>query len=293
MTLSYSEELNLILLAQGGDQSAAVVLFDSYNARIRFLFRSFEHHGLAADDLSQESWFPFYRAVMNFDPDSGYGLWPRVQKLIKWHLIDIQRNWLGLSDDARKRYRSVMEAYSALLRDLGRTPSAEEVSRKCDVRQPTVGEILALLQGRESSLDDQAIPPPQEARKGSSGTDNPADIFERKTIAADRLVGVVRTLGSVDGVKFLVLGLLREEWDYRWDDVTWLLGDPTSDPSPGWEMVLCEGYQHLARLVPGTWVAVYDLFRDPPPAITSVALRQFYSRGLRVVASHASSGKRS
>lgn len=293
MTLSYSEELNLILLAQSGDQSAAVVLFDSYKARIRFLFRSFEHHGLTADDLSQESWFPFYRAVMTFDPNSGYRLWPRVQKWIKWHLIDIQRNWLGLSDDARKRYRRVMEAYSALLRDLSRAPSAEELSLKCDVRQPTVNEILALLHGRESSLDDQAIPPQQEARIGNSGTDNPAVIVERKTIAADRLVSVVWSLGRVDGVKFLILGLLREEWDYRWDDVAWLLGNPTSDPSPGWEMVLCEGYQHLARLVPGTWIAVYDLFREPPPAITSVALRQFYSRGLRVLASNASAGHRS
>jgi hypothetical protein len=216
-----------------------------------------------------------------------------VQKWIKWHLIDIQRNWLGLSDDARKRYRSVVEAYSALLRDSRRTPSLEEVSLKCDVRQPTVNEILALLQGRESSLDDQVNLPQQEVRNSNSSTHDLATTIERKTVVADRLMGVVRSLGSVDGVKFLILGLLREEWDYRWDDVAWLLGDPKSDPNPGWEMVLCEGYQHLARLVPGTWVAVYDLFREPPPAVTSVALRQFYSRGLRVLASHASAGERS
>lgn len=294
MVLSRDEELTLVRQAQVGDQQALARLLETFEAPIRNLAHQLFDDRLDLDDLRQEGMIGLWQALYTFNPQAGTRLWTYAGHRVRGRMIQFKARWLGLSEDDRKHWKRVRDAFYRLSGLLGRQPTLAEMVEETNIRPSTVENVLACLRHREVPLSEekenvrqsrdraQAAPPlislqpgPEEQVMGTSGL-------------ADRFAGVVATLGSVVGRRLLILGVLREAADYQleWRDIAGFLAHANPGPEPPWTEVVTSEYPHLT-MIPSRWAEVHKLFQEPPITLTAENLRQFYRRcrsGLSAVA---------
>jgi RNA polymerase sigma-70 factor (ECF subfamily) len=77
MSMSASQEQELIARAQAGDREAFCLLAEGYERRIYALALHFTRHPQDAEDLSQEVWLKAYRAISTFRGEAGFYTWLR------------------------------------------------------------------------------------------------------------------------------------------------------------------------------------------------------------------------
>lgn len=79
------ENESLVLLAKSGDGTAVADLYQSNSGLIYRACRPYECERYPMDDLLQEAFFPFIRAVKVFDPDSGHSFSTYLVHAVKWY----------------------------------------------------------------------------------------------------------------------------------------------------------------------------------------------------------------
>jgi len=264
------DEQRLIQAAQGGNEKALAELLDRYTSWVRTEARRMAQRipgGIGSlDDLVQEGLLGVREALRRYDPARGTPFFALAKKYVLGRMYDYWARQLGLSDEARRRFGRVMQTYKKLREELEREPMAAEVAERSGVPLEVVKEIFETLRP-PCTLDDIEIPGEEPAISG--------DLFER-------LVRMEVPRGLK--VKFIVLGILRDGFGYKWDEIVDVLRRP-DPPIAGWEATISYYYTSFVEDFPElcNYAGIHRLFQEPPPALTPAALRQFYSRLSRYI----------
>jgi hypothetical protein len=86
---------------------------------------------------------------------------------------------------------------------------------------------------------------------------------------------ILAWLGEREGVKWLVLFILREAGD-SWSAILVRLRQPSAEDARLWASACAD--LPLPALVPRDWPKVCRRFATPPPALTETAIRAWYSQ---------------
>lgn len=137
----------LIRTAQDGDRNAERTLVEENAALIHSVVRRFCDRGVDYDDLYQMGCLGFVKAVRNFNLDydvrfSTYAV-PMMMGEIRRFLRD--DGTVKVSRTIKEQARRVMAVQEALLRELGREPTLEEIAEQSGVPSEEVSFVLESL----------------------------------------------------------------------------------------------------------------------------------------------------
>ena len=143
-TLTHQEMDTLLRLARAGDKKARQRLIEGNLRLVLSVISRFEKRGESADDLFQVGCIGLMKAIANFDPDkqvrfSTYGV-PMIAGEVRRYLRD--NSPIRVSRSLRDTAYRVLQCREALLLQLGRDPSLEEISRELDLEVSQISQAL-------------------------------------------------------------------------------------------------------------------------------------------------------
>ena len=135
---------NLLLLAKGGDEKARQMLIEGNLRLVLSVIQRFEKRGENPDDLFQVGCIGLMKAINNFDPTkqvkfSTYGV-PMIAGEIRRYLRDNAP--IRVSRSIRDVAYKVLQCKEAMVSQMGREPSLEEIAGKLQMPQNEVAQAL-------------------------------------------------------------------------------------------------------------------------------------------------------
>ena len=142
--LSQKEMDKLLLQAKDGDENARQQLIEGNLRLVLSVIQRFEKRGENPDDLFQVGCIGLIKAISNFDPTkqvrfSTYGV-PMIAGEVRRYLRD--NSVIRVSRSIRDVAYRVLQCKEAMLLQLGRDPTLEEISKELELPQEDVAEAL-------------------------------------------------------------------------------------------------------------------------------------------------------
>lgn len=142
--LTQSQMDKLLLQAKEGDDGARQQLIEGNLRLVLSVIQRFDKRGENPDDLFQVGCIGLIKAISNFDPSkqvrfSTYGV-PMIAGEVRRYLRD--NSTVRVSRSIRDVAYRVLQCKEAMLLDMGREPTLEEIARQLDLPQPDVAEAL-------------------------------------------------------------------------------------------------------------------------------------------------------
>ena len=142
--LNHKQMDGLLRQAQKGDAQARQELIEGNLRLVLSVIQRFEKRGENPDDLFQVGCIGLIKAISNFDPDkqvrfSTYGV-PMIAGEVRRYLRD--NSAIRVSRSIRDVAYRVLQCKEAMLLQLGREPTLEEISTALDLPQEDVAEAL-------------------------------------------------------------------------------------------------------------------------------------------------------
>ena len=142
--LTQKEMDALLLRAKDGDDNARQQLIEGNLRLVLSVIQRFDKRGENPDDLFQVGCIGLIKAISNFDPGkqvrfSTYGV-PMIAGEVRRYLRDISA--IRVSRSIRDVAYRVLQCKEALLLQLGREPTLEEISNQIQLPQEDVAEAL-------------------------------------------------------------------------------------------------------------------------------------------------------
>lgn len=132
---SYSQNRELIALAQGGDESAAAKLIEYNGGLVRSIAMRFRDRGTETEDLIQIGMIGMVKAIHSFDIERGtafstYAV-PLIIGEIRRHLRD--DGMIKVSRNYKKLGIQLMRERTQIISDEGREPKISELAERCGI----------------------------------------------------------------------------------------------------------------------------------------------------------------
>ena len=142
--LSQAEMDSLLLRAKQGDEQARQALIEGNLRLVLSVIQRFDKRGESPDDLFQVGCIGLMKAIANFDPTkqvrfSTYGV-PMIAGEVRRYLRD--NSAIRVSRSIRDVAYKVLQCKEALLLQLGREPTVEEIAAQLQLPQADVSEAL-------------------------------------------------------------------------------------------------------------------------------------------------------
>ncbi len=142
--LSQAEMDSLLLRAKNGDEQARQELIEGNLRLVLSVIQRFDKRGESPDDLFQVGCIGLMKAIANFDPTkqvrfSTYGV-PMIAGEVRRYLRD--NSAIRVSRSIRDVAYKVLQCKEALLLQLGRDPTVEEIASQLQLPQADVSEAL-------------------------------------------------------------------------------------------------------------------------------------------------------
>ena len=143
-TLPQVEMDALLRRAKEGDENARQKLIEGNLRLVLSVIQRFDKRGESPDDLFQVGCIGLMKAINNFDPTkmvrfSTYGV-PMIAGEVRRYLRD--NSAIRVSRSIRDVAYRVLQCKEALLTDLGREPTLEEISKQLDIPLSDVSQAL-------------------------------------------------------------------------------------------------------------------------------------------------------
>ena len=143
-TLPQVEMDALLRRAKEGDEAARQKLIEGNLRLVLSVIQRFDKRGESPDDLFQVGCIGLMKAINNFDPTkmvrfSTYGV-PMIAGEVRRYLRD--NSAIRVSRSIRDVAYRVLQCKEALLTDLGREPTLEEISKQLDIPLSDVSQAL-------------------------------------------------------------------------------------------------------------------------------------------------------
>ena len=142
--LSHEEMETLLLQAKEGNAQAREKLIEGNLRLVLSVIARFEKRGECPDDLFQVGCIGLMKAIANFDPGkqvkfSTYGV-PMIAGEVRRYLRD--NSAIRVSRSLRDVAYKVLQCKEAMVTELGRDPSMEEIALRLELTQEEVSEAL-------------------------------------------------------------------------------------------------------------------------------------------------------
>ena len=142
--LSQEEMDRLLLQAKNGDTQARELLIEGNLRLVLSVIQRFDKRGESPDDLFQVGCIGLIKAIANFDPTknvrfSTYGV-PMIAGEVRRYLRD--NSAIRVSRSIRDVAYRVLQCKEAMLTELDREPTLEEIAGKLDLPVADVSEAL-------------------------------------------------------------------------------------------------------------------------------------------------------
>ena len=142
--LSQAEMDSLLLRAKDGDEQARQTLIEGNLRLVLSVIQRFDKRGESPDDLFQVGCIGLMKAIANFDPTkqvrfSTYGV-PMIAGEVRRYLRD--NSAIRVSRSIRDVAYKVLQCKEALLLQLGRDPTVEEIASQLQLPAADVSEAL-------------------------------------------------------------------------------------------------------------------------------------------------------
>ena len=142
--LSQVEMDSLLLRAKNGDEQARQQLIEGNLRLVLSVIQRFDKRGESPDDLFQVGCIGLIKAIANFDPTknvrfSTYGV-PMIAGEVRRYLRD--NSAIRVSRSIRDVAYKVLQCKEAMLLQLGREPTLEEIAKELDLPQEEVAQAL-------------------------------------------------------------------------------------------------------------------------------------------------------
>ena len=142
--LSQQQMDSLLLQAKNGDENARQALIEGNLRLVLSVIQRFAGRGESPDDLFQVGCIGLIKAISNFDPTknvrfSTYGV-PMIAGEIRRYLRD--NSAIRVSRSIRDVAYRVLQRKEAMLVQLGREPTIEELAKELQLPQEDVAEAL-------------------------------------------------------------------------------------------------------------------------------------------------------
>jgi len=143
-TLKNNEMVELIHRCKQGDEMARQELIEGNLRLVLSVIQKFSGRGENPDDLFQVGCIGLLKAVQNFDETkevrfSTYGV-PMIAGEIRRYLRD--NSAIRVSRSVRDMAYKVLQCKEAMIREMGREPSVEEIAKRLDVALEDVVESM-------------------------------------------------------------------------------------------------------------------------------------------------------
>ena len=154
-TLTPAQMDELLRKAKDGDKNARQALIEGNLRLVLSVIQRFEKRGECPDDLFQVGCIGLMKAIANFDPTKGvrfstYGV-PMIAGEVRRYLRD--NSAIRVSRSLRDIAYKVLQCKEAMVRDLGRDPTNEELARVLEIPERDVAEALDAVAAPVSLYD--------------------------------------------------------------------------------------------------------------------------------------------
>ncbi len=141
------------LLTESEKGRAALGTFVEANmGLVVYMAQRYQNKGFSTEDLIQEGYLALIQGIHSYDPDKGYKFSSYVSSWIYFHMLKAlkkQTSTLKMSDNQIVLLSKLNRAYIELSSDLGRPPSAAELSKELEV---SIQEVQKMLKAKSSHL---------------------------------------------------------------------------------------------------------------------------------------------
>ena len=188
--LSQKEMDNLLRRSRDGDETARQELIEGNLRLVLSVIQRFSGRGESPDDLFQVGCIGLMKAVSNFDPDkqvrfSTYGV-PMIAGEVRRYLRD--NSAIRVSRSIRDIAYKVLQCKEALITDLGRDPTLEEIGAALELPVEEVSRALEVSARMLRYYEKQGL-------NQSSRRENYAyRVYDEANISRLRLILVLRHL---------------------------------------------------------------------------------------------------
>ena len=143
-TLTHTEMDTLLRLAKAGDKKAREKLIEGNLRLVLSVIQRFDKRGESPDDLFQVGCIGLMKAIANFDPDkqvkfSTYGV-PMIAGEVRRYLRD--NSAIRVSRSIRDVAYRVLQCKEAMLSNMNREPTLEEIAKELDLSVEEVSQAL-------------------------------------------------------------------------------------------------------------------------------------------------------
>ena len=143
-TLSQEQMNELLQQASNGDEQARQALIEGNLRLVLSVIQRFDKRGECPDDLFQVGCIGLIKAISNFDPGknvrfSTYGV-PMIAGEVRRYLRD--NSAIRVSRSIRDVAYRILQCKEAMLSQLGREPSLEELGKELSLGQEEISEAL-------------------------------------------------------------------------------------------------------------------------------------------------------
>ena len=153
--LSAAEMEELLLRSSQGDETARQALIEGNLRLVLSVIQRFEKRGESPDDLFQVGCIGLLKAISNFDPTkqvrfSTYGV-PMIAGEVRRYLRD--NSAIRVSRSLRDVAYRVLQCREALLLELGRDPTLQEISQQLELSEQEISTALDAISSPVSLFD--------------------------------------------------------------------------------------------------------------------------------------------
>ena len=153
--LSAGEMDELLVRSSQGDESARQALIEGNLRLVLSVIQRFDKRGESPDDLFQVGCIGLLKAISNFDPTkqvrfSTYGV-PMIAGEVRRYLRD--NSAIRVSRSLRDAAYRVLQCREALILELGRDPSLQEISQRLALSEQEISNALDAISAPVSLYD--------------------------------------------------------------------------------------------------------------------------------------------